>query len=235
MNDGAWKRARVSIPVSGLQRPTPRPLVPPALVGGAGVDPASSGSEPDVVAGLRTPINSAPIAVCFGLDDPDLVLGHVRASPVELVPDRRFARRTFALQERCTAVVLVGLGRCTGTAPVGDAFTARRVTLLPRIAMSGVAGRIRTDVIPLCRRAPSCSATATIGTGGECRTPSDRFWRPAGRNRCSPAKWLAGWGSNPPHSRLTAGRAPPECYLPIRTGAAGRTRTGHHQLGRLRP
>lgn len=29
-------------------------------------------------------------------------------------------------------------------------------------------------------------------------------------------KWLAGSGSNRPHSRLTAGRAHPECYLPMK-------------------
>jgi hypothetical protein len=28
-------------------------------------------------------------------------------------------------------------------------------------------------------------------------------------------KWLAEQDSNPPHFRLTAGRAHPECYLPI--------------------
>ena len=50
----------------------------------------------------------------------------------------------------------------------------------------------------------------------------------------APGKWLAGSGSNRPHSRLTAGRAHPECYLPTNWSGCGESNS-ELLLGRQRP
>ena len=60
----------------------------------------------------------------------------------------------------------------------------------------------------------------SAGTGGvESNSPS-RVWSPR-RSPEHAGRWLAGSGSNRPHSRLTAGCAHPECYLPVNWSGCG--------------